>query len=242
VPVRFNGELLRVLVNATGGVEAFIDAWSDPEDEPDKATVSRWIKGQWPKNSKRLLRLSAVLDIDPFALLVIRDNSPLDAADQLLDIVQSRRSIPPAIDFLHPFFGRRKCWPPVLEDHCRSWCIHEFVHDATRCNYYEAIEIYSQETLIRLRPQIFHFAYRHPHNFGARWLQYGLVSRNGVGAALWHINGHTQKLLLRVITAPTPVMTWLGPGPAIFRVASLHPFEITIFDKKGDQTCLVFPG
>ena len=74
--VQLNGGLLRDLIDVAGGIDAFLDSWhvwsaGGPEDHLNKATVHRWINGQLPKNSDKFLRLSAVLDIDPFALLAL---------------------------------------------------------------------------------------------------------------------------------------------------------------------------
>jgi hypothetical protein len=46
-----------------------------------------------------------------------------------------------------------------------------------------------------------------------------------------------------VLDDPIPVETWFGPGPALFRVASLHPFshELTIREDDASKA-LRFPG
>jgi hypothetical protein len=116
MPVRIDGPLLKELVDAAGGVAAFVKAWLDahPDDTIDKTNVSRWIGSKaWPKDGAKFLRIAALLDVDPFALLA-PDGPPASVADRIINIVQNRRFIPPAVSFMHDFFGRQKKWPPSL--------------------------------------------------------------------------------------------------------------------------------
>jgi hypothetical protein len=125
-------------------MEAFLDRWhaSDPEgkDHLSRAAVFRWVNGQLPKSSEKLLKLSAVLDIDPFALLSPGKASFRDAADRLLEIVQPGRSVPAALQFVRPYFGRRQTWFPGIagtDGRPRSWHIREFEPDPfVRTNVY----------------------------------------------------------------------------------------------------------
>lgn len=251
VPMQLNGGLLRDLIVAVGGMDAFLDRWhmssANGLDHLNKATIHRWINGQLPKNSEKLLRLSAVLDVDPFALLATGEGTVTDAVDEVLQIVQARRSVPPALLFLRPFFGRQEQWPPEIPsfDHRqRQWYVRQFEHDfSLRCNFYQSVELRNQGPSGLTCPQVFHFAFRHPRMFAARWLQYGLVLRSGLRSALWHINGHTEELTLPTLNEPTHVRTWFGPGPAIFRVASLHSFTLAIAGQREHQRpALAFPG
>jgi len=231
MPVRMNGPLLKELVDAAGGAAAFVKAWLDehPDDTIDKTNVSRWIRSKaWPKESAKFLRLAALLDVDPFALLA-PDGTPSSVADRIINIVQNRRFIPPAVGFMHDFFGRQKKWPPSLTRDMPRWKFHEFRHDPTRrANCYALVLLTSEPHRIEMRPQTFHFAYRNPADFGGRWLQYGCVFRHRLKASLWHIKGQTGELLVPTLADPTPVKTWFGQGPAVFRVASLHPFDYSV--------------
>ena len=226
------------LIDAEGGMEAFLDRWhaSDPdgEDHLGRAAVYRWINGQLPKNSEKLMKLSAVLDIDPFALLSPGKASFREAADALLEIVQSGRSVPAALQFVRLYFGRRRHWPPGIawaDGRRRSWHIREFEHDPfLRANYYAMFALAPLSSNPRstdLGPRVFHFAFRHPGIFAGRWLQYGSVQQYGLCSTLWDIHGHTEQLDRKDPEEPTRVRTWFGPGPALFRVASLHPFSLT---------------
>lgn len=249
MPLRMNSELLRELVRAIGGAQALIDAWTqsapDPDETLDKATVSRWLNGRsLPKDSSKFLRLAALLDVDPFSLLAPESDRPGLAVDRIINLIRSRTMIPAAFSFMHDFFGRRKDWPPELETPSRPWVIRGFVHDPQRqTNVYAKVLLKSESDLIASRPQAFHFAFRHPTYFGGYWLQYGTVFRWRGEATLWHINGHSERISIESLTDPTPARTWFGPGPAIFRVASLHPFELEVtIDQSDGSRALTFPG
>lgn len=214
----------------------------------DKSTVYRWIKGETlPKNSHAFLRLAALLDVDPFALLAVSVSDIVDAADQALRIVQSSYPGPPSLQFVHVFFGRQINWPPgaiASKYFKRSWYVEELSHDPSiRANYYAEIVLRHALQVTSDPPQIFHFAFRHPTMFRARWLQYGLVRAHGTSQILHHINGHVDQVHSSASHEPIRVETWFGPGPALFRIASLHPFSHRIASLEvSSQKALRFPG
>jgi transcriptional regulator with XRE-family HTH domain len=249
--VKLNVALLRNLLDEYGGVSGILDAWtatsSDPDDTIDKATVHRWLTGQMPKSQERLMRLAAALDVDPLALLTITGEDIDTAVDSLLDIVQNNSSKPAPLQLLRGFLGRLKSWPPdelVLPYFKKPWFIREFTHDPhIDANFYQLMEISSLEPKApTCRPQVFHFAFQNPGGFAARWLEYGMVVRGGRQADLWHINGYRQSTIYTDRVTPTHVETWCGPGPAIFRVASLHAFELTTAANPPGEGVLRFPG
>lgn len=234
--LRLNGPLVDALVKAKGGVSAFLDAWlanaTDGDDSLDRATVYRWKNGQFPKNPQTFMRLAGTLDVDPFALLTIPDGNVAAAAEALLEVVQNDRGDPAPLQLARSFLGRREEWPPAFIAAFyfgRRWTTHEFVHDPNvRSNHYQAVELFGVQQCDTLRPQVFHFAFQSPRRFAGRWLQYGFIQRHGPRAQLWHIDGQYQQLEIPEQDAPTRVETWFGPGPAIFRVASLHHFDLEV--------------
>ena len=248
MPLRIDGALLDELLTARGGREAFVDVWRrtspDPHDRLDGSIISRWVAGEaWPKNSAKFLRLAALLDVDPFALLAPALDDPTVIADRLINIVQHRRSVPSALRFMHGFFGRQKCWPPVLEPDARPWYFREFEHDPTvRSNCKALMLLYGDPAHLKARPQAFHFAFRQPGRFGDRWLQYGTVFRHRLQVSLWHIGGDNQRVFVQLFADPTPVKTWLGPGAAAFKIASLHPFDLRLVHDPDDRPAVSFPG
>jgi hypothetical protein len=248
--VRLDGELLRQLIKERGGVDAILDRWNavsaEADDHPDRATLYRWMRGQsLPKNSEVFLRLAGLLDVDPFALIAVPAGDVLAAAEDVLRIVQKAATAPPWLHFVHDFFGRQRSWPPdgVASAYFgHPWCIQEFSHDpSVRSNYYATAVLGGLLSPPDGRPQILHFAFKHPSLFHARWLEYGLVRVHASTAVLHHINGYRDELKLAALDATVRVETWLGPGPALFRVASLHLFALRL-GESGSEKALRFPG
>jgi hypothetical protein len=66
---------------------------------------------------------------------------------------------------------------------------------------------------------------------------------HGTSVALHHINGYTDQLERADPEVPVRVETWFGHRPALFRVASLHRFDLDMADN-GLTTprALRFPG
>ncbi|MEI9898918.1 MAG: hypothetical protein WDN31_00975 [Hyphomicrobium sp.] len=184
-----------------------------------------------------------MLDVDPFALIAPIDSDPQVTADKILEVIQAGRSIPTMISLLHPFFLRRKVWPPKLEGPERPWIVQPFRHEAEgRRNFYAQIDLLSDSAGIAARPQVFHFAYSQPRSFGGTLATVRTVFRYGVEATLWHINAHTETLRLKSVEEPTPVETWFGDRAANFLVASVHPFKLSISEEGQDRGALRFPA
>jgi hypothetical protein len=250
--IGLDGELLRQLIESRGGVDAFLGHWSSVspqvDNPPDRATLYRWMRGRiLPKSSDTFLRLAGLLDVDPFALIAVPPGEMLAAADEILRMVQSFAGAPPWLHFVHGFFGRQKVWPPrdlASVYFARPWCLQEFTHDpALRSNYYARVLLRHSLKPPDRRPQVLHFAFKHPALFHARWLEYGLVRVNGASAVLHHISGYTDRLDLTSPDEALRVETWFGPGPALFSVASLHPFELGLAaPEDAGARALRFPG
>ena len=78
------------------------------------------------------------------------------------------------------------------------------------------------------RPQVFHFAFRNQELFDRRWLDYGFVTRLGATTSILHINGFNDSYNVSGFDEPSRVETFFGPTQLIYRIASLHPFELRI--------------
>ncbi|WP_417455904.1 hypothetical protein [Kordiimonas sp.] len=233
-----NGTLLKTLVadHYPKRVPGLLDAWATSERKilstpPDRATIYRWMNGQLPRTAGDLLSLCSLLDIDPFSILTAKDGGISDAIHWLLTSVQLRQWRQPSLSFLADLFGRQQAWPPssLAEDYYgRPWHIEEFEHDPTKqALYYACIELSAPANMPSI-PQVFHFAFCNPGVFGERWLQYGFVERYKNTVRLVHINGHTETCEAGTSSEPSRIETWFGPGHAVFRVASLHPFHLKI--------------
>lgn len=254
---RLDAELLKRLIaqRLPGGVRELQDRWvqlpchaGEPDVAvPHRATVHRWSTGQVPRTSADLLRLCAVLDVDPLCLLTLPESDAELANDGLMRAYVHGRWEPPALEFLTEFLGRRSVWPPqaiARRYFGRDWFTAEVEHDADRsANYYATLRIDASPDVRSDGPIVYHVAFRHARLFARRWLQYGFVVRHDGLVRLRHINGYVDSCRLTGRRSPTLVQTWFGPGAATFRVASLHPFSLSLLPI-GDSLgpAVRFPG
>ncbi len=231
-PIRINGELLKALIQRQfrGGVNELLSIW-DTQGGVHRSTVHRWAKGSLPQSREDMLRLCGILDVDPFCLVLPACGDAMGAVNQLIYAFQNDHWRP-ALSFIKDFMGRRPEWPPkyvAAEYFGRQWYTKDFEHDSSVMkNFYSPIVIFGELQKDLMRPQTFHFAYRHENLFGRRWLHYGFVVRSGLAVRLLHINGHTDEYITRNHREPTRVETFFGQENAIFRIASLHPFSLNI--------------
>ena len=230
--------VLRALIakRMPGGIAELQDRWTylptrvDSPDSavPHRSTMHRWMTGQVPRTADDLLQLCGVLDIDPLCLLTLPEANPDLAIEKLMSAYVHGRWQPPALEFLTEFLGRRAAWPPqglARRFFGRDWYTAELEHDPARAaNFYATFRISAAGE----GPFVYHVAFRHTHLFARRWLQYGFVVRHGSSVRLRHINGHVDTCETPSAASPTLVQTWFGPGSVYFKVASLHPFELTL--------------
>lgn len=237
--LKLDGHLLHALLEdrLPGGMgdmharwPAYDRAGEEPNVPPHRSTVNRWSRGLMPRTSDDLMRLCGILDVDPMCLLKLPDNDSETTMESMATIYLHGRWEPAALRFLEEFLGRRPQWPPpelALRYFGRKWFCREFVHEATtRTNYYARANIVASPRMSRGGPFVYHVAFRHATLFGKRWLQYGMVLRYGKRVSLRHINGHTDMYDAEDVQAPTRIETWFGPSPAVFRIASLHAFDL----------------
>ncbi|MCA9180604.1 MAG: hypothetical protein KDA51_04105 [Planctomycetales bacterium] len=254
--LRLDGQLLHALLatRLPGGVPEVQARWSlhdrsglESKGPPHRATFHRWTQGQVPRTADDLLRLSGILDVDPICLLKLPERNPEATMERLASTYVHGRWEPPALEFLQEFMGRRAAWPPpsLARDYFgRDWHKREITHDATdRTNFYATLRIAPLDGSRCGGPFVYHVAFRHTSLFGKRWLQYGLVLRHGNRISLRHINGHIDGCDARDALAPNLVETWFGPSPAVFCVASLHPFTLDLIEAGPTGEPVVrFPG
>lgn len=162
-----------------------------------------------------------------------------------LQLAQWRQT---GLRFLSDFFGRQHQWPPIgfvqeYYDRNRRWHQQEIEHDPELCSlYYACIAISGSQDIFAHQPQVYHVAFRIPGFFRERWLEFGIVIRYQTSVRLFHINGDHQECTTAETSAPTRFETWFGPGKAVFRVASLHPFSLNLLDpdnKAGERVRFV---
>lgn len=223
-----DGLLLQKLIKSRfpAGHNDLIALWDASGEGLNPSTIYRWTRGQLPRTGEDLLKLAAILDVDPFTLLTFDRGSATEAIERLL--LSFERNKWERLGFFRAFFGRQKYWPPdeiATRYFGRNWCRAHFTHEPSdRANYYATIRLDGFKHQDDVAPQAFHFAFRQPGWFADRWLDYGFVVRAGCEVKLLHINGQSESYKTRSLEEPAYVETFFGPSTVEFCIASLHPF------------------
>lgn len=229
----------RLITERYGSVDALVIEWDHrlqsgyfgPAKSRDRATIYRWLNNGLPSKAEDIYGFAATLDVDVMAVI---DINPTFLAreyskERLLlhfNSIGASRFSP-----LWMTFRPGISWPSqelATSYYKRDWSIFEFEHDGEAVlNVYAGIEI--RDTSELPSPWVYHFAYRRKNANDKMWRPFGTVVRNGDEVILLSESGDYQRIE-SAAPEPTFVETFFGPGPAEFRIASLHRFsaELTI--------------
>jgi hypothetical protein len=237
VPV--NAEFLKLVIDKRfGSVDGFAADWEERVREGrqrrgkarDRATIYRWLGKDIPSKEDDLFGLCGALDIDPLSVLPI-NHSFMEkefAQERLrLQLNQSRTSNLKPYDAI--FLPGPK-WPSDEIAECfygRRWHVQEFHHDPSIISSaYAGLEL--RIPPYQDVPVVFHFAWRRSNARDRMWRPYGSVIRFDNKILLISESGDLQKVDINFHENPTIVETYFGIGSAMFRIASLHDFEISM--------------
>lgn len=239
IPLR--RELVRALIERRfSSVGDLVVAWEErvrsgaqkTGNARDRATIYRWLDKGLPSNRSDIFGFAAMLDVDPVALLDITEEyikKSYGRERRLFQLGMANRS--PLAAFW-PIYIPGPSWPNAEVSHPyygRDWCTADFAHDpATIANVYAAVRLRSTVADVPFVPCAYHFAYRRTGSPDGMWRPYGTVVGYEGEVCLLMENGTYQRQ--PDARSPSTVIneTWFGPGPAEFRVASLHAFEIAV--------------
>ena len=254
--VSLDGRLIKLLTNGEkiGGIGGLRDHWADyldqkgrPDDHvPVRQTIYRWFNGQLPRSDEHLILLCALLDVDPFGVLVLPKGKEQETIQRLHRSFWSGVWRQPALGFMSEFFGQQTIWPPPSvssASYRHPWCVQEFSLDPSiHSHVYAMLELKGAPEVFEHMPQVFHVAYQEPENFFQKWIQYGFVVRHQSSVRLVNITGDTQSYITQDARDPTFVETRFGTRLTNFRVASIHPHAVTIkgFDLETDEKVSLF--
>jgi hypothetical protein len=230
------------------GSQALIQAWPRAFVSPHRTTLWRWLKGRVPIPSDQVLPLSGALDLDPFVLF---ETTPESYATLCLALMQkiAVRYVGPLgseLEWAHDLIVPSRNWPPSgiatrYFNNNREWRTQDFFHTARDArNYFQRLTVTAEHREFS-EPQVWHFAFRVPGAKRPVWTPYGFIQREGDRARLYQFRGQTAELQTPLGSTSFVVETWFGIGPAEFRVASLHPFELAVVRSADTSTrCLRF--
>jgi hypothetical protein len=94
-------------------------------------------------------------------------------------------------------------------------------------NFYARLEIAAPSRPFDA-PQVWHFAVRRLKPGHAGWQPYGFIEREGFKVHLYHFKGGVASTTLSRLAEPFVVETFFADRLEDYRIASLHPFKISI--------------
>lgn len=196
-----------------------------------RSTVSRWLSSSAkvsPRDGDAALALAAALDVDPFLLWRVRDESYPAVCARVRGARWRNEwgGDPPALSVLARFFGpdARDAWPPaaVAAPYGRAWTVRSIAHrPAGPCGHYEARTVRGGPSC----PQVWHVTSMASGLLpptveplgSVRWAAGELTMHNYNGQVIRHAR----------VDAPTfSLELWFGSRARTFSVASLHPFDL----------------
>jgi hypothetical protein len=210
----------------------------------DRATLYRWLKNGLPAKRDDIFGLFGLLNVDPVACLNLESD---DFRNQfvkeryffLLNSIKHSRLAP-----LWSLIQANAHWPDQSISYDffnRAWFAHEFTHTASAVrNAFVDIKLSTRERKSDMPvPFVYHFAYRKRYAADGLWRPFGCVIHYNTKAILISENGEVKSMNC----APADqliVQTFFGPGPAEFKVASLHEFKLTVTAPAEEERLLQF--
>ena len=212
----------------------------------DRATIYRWLQKGLPSHRNDVLGFAGVLGVDPIAILRIDE--------QLIEerFATERRRLQLGLDSPSPLLPFRPIytpgpgWPNGEIAHSyygRSWSVRDFEHEPSRiANVYAAVRLLSAAHDSPCVPRTYHFAYRRTDARDAMWRPYGSVIGYRHEVRLVSESGDYQRRADERSNEAVIVETYFGPGPAQFRVASFHAFDLTVETPSREKKAIHFKG
>jgi hypothetical protein len=231
------------------GYAGFSLTWPLPTRAPDRTTLWRWLNGRSQVPPALVLALAGAFELDPCALFEITPKAYAALCRALVRNIGTNHAYPLTQDlqWLASFVVPSEHWPcnDISSQYFkRSWTVQSFRHTAKNArNFFQKLLVAAPPRTCG-EPQVWHFAFRDQTPNSLLWIPYGFVERTAEKIALFHYHarGHSVNLRIPLDATTFVVETWFGPGPADFRVASLHEFKLALSDKADPTTpCVRFP-
>jgi hypothetical protein len=204
------------------------------EDAPSRSAVWRWMNSESANGipPNQVLAFAGALDVDPFALFEFTPDLYAKLCSEIARRIAFAKSIGllfKQFAWAHDVIAPDETWPPedLASRYFNRWTVHDFRHTPKQGEqpFFQQLKVTAENGKFA-EPQVWHFAFqtlgRHPV-----WRPYGFVKREDCRIELRDFQGRTDGA-----EAPDPaffiVETCFGLGPVKFRVASLHPFGLTL--------------
>lgn len=235
MPVPIDAKLLKsVIEDRFGSVDDFAVHWEGLRQcrgsARDRNTIYRWLNNGIPSRIDNLFGICGALDIDPITLLPWGPDfiERQFAKERLrIQLNPSRRTDLAPFDAI---FLPGVHWPRNEVADCfygRSWTVKVCDHTPLDVSsVYAAFEL-SVDADIAI-PLAFHFAWRRTDARDQMWRPYGSVVRYSDRILLVSESGDFQSVRVENPADSTIIETFYGAGPAKFKIASIHSFNLSV--------------
>lgn len=208
----------------------------------DRGTVYRWLNQGLPSQADDVFGFAAVLDVDPVALLNVDQRYVHEQFGRERRWFRLNRPRATYLTPLWPIYAADEGWPnqPLAEAfYGRRWHVADFAHDpAIAANVYAAIILQDRIDHGLAFPKTYHIAYRRFGVSDRMWRPFGTVVGFESEMMLLSEGGSYQSIERE--SPETVVETYFGPGPAEFRIVSLHEFQLTLEVPSTGRRCVRF--
>lgn len=246
--------LLDLIKRRWDSVDEFAVGWEErcrsrlqKVGEPrDRATIYRWLKLGLPNRREEVMGLCATLDVDPLALVDLDSGAFIKLFERERQLFLLNQPIRSRLSVLWPLIRPSPHWPDFGIGHdyfARPWSLFEFEHPARDIvNVFAQIRLHDRAEPEAAEPvRVYHFAYRKAGALDRLWRPYGIVRRRGNQVIA------VAEMGWRDMRSPDPegvidAETFFGPGPASFRIASLHAFDAEIIAPSQAVAAVRFPA
>lgn len=244
-------DLVRALIrHRCGSVDDLVVEWEHrvatrtqrQGSSRDRATIYRWLANGLPSHADDIFGFAALLDVDPIALLAIDEKYIHEHFGRERRWFRLNRPKKTEVRALWSLYVADDGWPnqPLAETfYRRPWSIADFAHDPSRiANVYAAIILDPCGERGLETPRTFHFAYRRVGVSDRMWRPFGTVIAYEQEVVLITESGGFQTSQRH--GEPVVVESYFGPGPAEFRISSLHEFRHNLEVPSTGRPCVRF--
>jgi hypothetical protein len=236
--------LIRHRFGSMGDFEVALNSRGLDSITTGRSSIYRWLKSGVPKRPDALLDFCGALDVDPMAILDFELSGTIRDFGKLRMEFQLGRELASPLKVFKDLLFPGPHWPvdtPVERYYGRPWYRNDFTHDAqTFTNVYALLGLRPRYD-DRATPLVFHIAYRRKSAADQMWRPYGSIIRREASLMIVSESG---GMIERANTPDGRIEfeTFYGPGPADFRLASIHPFDLEVAVPSGANDALRFVG
>jgi hypothetical protein len=250
MPIHLRVDQAQLLIeNLYADIDGFVSAWEHLSETRkgfpaprQKSTIYRWFKEGLPSRGDEIVAFCALVDVDPLTLFDYRRNGYFSNFAKLRMYLQRGLAAAGVFSPLYRMYRPGPYWPANdMARRCygRDWFGVEFDNgDNWRTTEYVQVKAtFSDAT--HSHPRAVHIAYRRRNSPDTMWRFYGTVIAVGERIELYSEGGAFREMP-RAESQAIPFRTYFGGRPVEWRVASLHPFDLTTRFPCQDESIVSF--